>query len=158
VKKYLDAEMGENRFFGRNCPLMDYEIAAINEAAQWVLEQAGSRRVIAFFAPMGAGKTTLSGAILKAMGVASPTSSPTFSIVNEYGLAHGASVYHMDWYRLRDQNEAIDAGIEDHLYSGSYCLIEWPERAPLLLPADTLRVGIGITGPQSRRLHIIKEH
>ena len=135
---------------------MDFHLSALSAAVNWLLQEATNRKVIAFFAPMGAGKTTISGALLHAMGVSAHTGSPTFSIVNEYVLPNGQLVYHMDWYRLKDESEAIDAGIEDTLYSGHHCLIEWPERAPALLPPDALKVGIDITGPETRRLYIIK--
>ena len=135
----------------------DYAFHQLAEAAQWVLSQAHNRPVIALFAPMGAGKTTLSGAILHLLGSHDHAASPTFSIINEYLLPNGQLLYHMDWYRLRDEEEARAAGVEEALYSGHRCLVEWPEKAPLLLPDDALRVTIEITGPETRRLQIAGE-
>ena len=135
----------------------DYELRQLPDAAQWVLHQAKNSRVIALFAPMGAGKTTLSGAILHHLGSGDHAASPTFSIINEYLLPNGQLLYHMDWYRLRDEEEARAAGVEDALYSGHRCLVEWPEKAPQLLPDDALRVTIEITGPETRRLQIAGE-
>ena len=130
----------------------DYSIAHLDDAAAWVLAQSAQRPIIALFAPMGAGKTTLCAAIIRALGSTGLAGSPTFSIIHEHRVAGGKPLYHMDWYRLKDSAEAIDAGVEDALYSGHYCLIEWPEKAPDLLPPDCFRLSIEITGPETRRL------
>jgi tRNA threonylcarbamoyladenosine biosynthesis protein TsaE len=137
--------------------VFDYQIQQIQSAAQWVLEQAGNARVIAFYAPMGAGKTTLSGAIMHALGSNDHAASPTFSIINEYLLPNGETLYHMDWYRLKDEEDALAAGVEDALYSGHRCLVEWPEKAEALLPPDTCRMTIDITGPETRQLKVMNE-
>ena len=134
-----------------------YQQHEIDKAAQWLLQQAGSRKVLAFFAPMGAGKTTLSAALLQLLGSTDHAGSPTFSIINEYALPNGETLYHMDWYRLRDEEEAIAAGVEDALYSGHRCLVEWPEKAPGLLPPDTLQVRIEPVDEESRRLVVLTE-
>ncbi len=131
---------------------MHFHIRDIDKAAAWVWQQAADRKVIAFFAPMGAGKTTLSSAMLQLMGSSDHAASPTFSIINEYLLPSGEVLYHMDWYRLKNEDEAIAAGVEDALYSGHRCLVEWPEKAEALLPADTARFSIEITGPESRSI------
>lgn len=96
-------------------------------------------RVFAFHGEMGAGKTTFIHALCEDVGVEDTVSSPTFSIINEYYSPNG-SIYHMDLYRLRDEEEAIGAGVEDALYSGNICLVEWPERAPGIFPEDTVHV------------------
>jgi tRNA threonylcarbamoyladenosine biosynthesis protein TsaE len=111
--------------------------------------------VIAFHGEMGAGKTTFISTLCKAMGVEGATSSPTFSIINQYVSDGGTTIYHMDWYRLRDEEEAIQAGVEDALYSGYLCLVEWPEKAPSLLPSDTLHVKLEAINSNTRRLTII---
>jgi tRNA threonylcarbamoyladenosine biosynthesis protein TsaE len=93
--------------------------------------------------PGGAGKTTLIKALCKALGVQEMVSSPTFALVNEYeatNLAPRTRVYHIDLYRLAAEDEAIRAGIEDHLYSGDLCLVEWPQRAWGIMPENILRV------------------
>lgn len=110
--------------------------------------------VIAFHGEMGAGKTTFISAFCKAMGVENSISSPTFSIINQYKSDGGTAIYHMDWYRLKDEEEAIQAGVEDALYSGYLCLVEWPEKAPGLLPDDTLHVHLQTVNEQTRRLII----
>ncbi|MCU0335882.1 MAG: tRNA (adenosine(37)-N6)-threonylcarbamoyltransferase complex ATPase subunit type 1 TsaE [Chitinophagaceae bacterium] len=135
-----------------------YHLSQLPAAARWLLQQAGQRRIIALFAPMGAGKTTLSGAILHALGSTDHAASPTFSLINEYALPDGSTLYHMDWYRLKDEEEAMAAGIEDALYSGHRCLVEWPERAPALLPPDALRVEILATDPETRLLKVAAAH
>ena len=110
--------------------------------------------VIAFHGEMGAGKTTFISALCQAMDVEGNVSSPTFSIINQYKTAGGPVIYHMDWYRLRDEEEAIQAGVEDALYSDYLCLVEWPEKAAALLPADTLHVKLEALDSQTRKLTI----
>lgn len=96
---------------------------------------ASGRMVWLFAGEMGAGKTTLIKALCRALGVISMVQSPTFSIVNEYTTHEGKSVYHFDCYRLRNEAEALDIGIEEYFDSGNYCFIEWPERITALWPA-----------------------
>lgn len=103
------------------------------------LETWAPYRVFAFHGPMGAGKTTFIHALCAEMQVEDAVSSPTFSLINEYDSPRGA-IYHMDLYRLRDEQEAIGAGIEDALYSGNICFVEWPEKAGHLLPEDTVHI------------------
>lgn len=123
------------------------------EVAAAFKTQFGSSRVFAFHATMGAGKTTFIHAFCDVLGVTSAVSSPTFSIVNEYGCA-GGLVYHIDLYRLKDEEEAIRTGVEDCIYSGGYCLVEWPERAPGLFPADTVHVYLEALDDQTRRMRV----
>ena len=106
---------------------------------------------------MGAGKTTLVHALCDEKGVKDAVGSPTFSIINEYEWqeeGRPVRLYHIDLYRLKGEAEAMQAGVEDCLYSGHYCLVEWPERAPGLFPDDTLHLYLEVTGPQDRRLVI----
>ena len=116
--------------------------------------QTAERRVIALHGNMGAGKTTLTAAILKVLGGTDTVGSPTFSIINQYMDGQGRPFFHMDWYRLRDEEEALNAGVEDPLYSGAWCLVEWPEKAPGIFPNDTVHVYIELLDTQSRRLKI----
>ncbi len=134
-----------------------YHKDQLGEAAKWILDNLGSNHVIALFAPMGAGKTTIAGALLAALGSTDHSASPTFSIINEYLLPNDQTVYHMDWYRLKNEEEAIDAGVEDVLSSGRLCIVEWPEKASSLLPLETLRLAISITGPETRLLQLQDE-
>ncbi|HEX6180610.1 MAG TPA: tRNA (adenosine(37)-N6)-threonylcarbamoyltransferase complex ATPase subunit type 1 TsaE [Chitinophagaceae bacterium] len=128
-----------------------FHLEDIAEAANQFWEQVNGRRVIAFNGGLGAGKTTFIHALCDAKGVTSPVSSPTFSIINEYAYP-GGIIYHIDLYRLDREEEAFSAGVEDCLYSGNTCLVEWPERAPSLFPNDTLYVTIDVIDPGTRRL------
>lgn len=123
---------------------LTFTLAQIDAAAHQFWQQAGSSRVFAFHAPMGTGKTTFIAALCRALGVSAPCTSPSFALVNEYPLPSGESVYHADLYRLHSEGEAREAGIEELLNSGAICLVEWPERAPGIFPADTLHLTMGI--------------
>jgi tRNA threonylcarbamoyladenosine biosynthesis protein TsaE len=129
-----------------------YSLSDIGSVAKQLLTICGDKRIFAFEAEMGAGKTTLIAEMVKCLGVDQMPSSPTFSIINEYSTVAGDAVFHMDWYRLKDAEEAIHAGVEDCLFSGNYCFVEWPERASSLLPSSTLMIQIIVTGMESRKL------
>ncbi|HNQ61850.1 MAG TPA: tRNA (adenosine(37)-N6)-threonylcarbamoyltransferase complex ATPase subunit type 1 TsaE [Bacteroidia bacterium] len=118
------------------------------EAAKALIEFAGSNRIIAFYGAMGAGKTTFIKAICRILGVQNGMSSPTFSIVNEYHSDKFDKVYHFDFYRLKAESEAVEIGIEEYFYSGSYCLIEWPEKILNLLPEPRVKVEILVSQNQ----------
>lgn len=128
------------------------DTADLDRAAAEFLEKIGDNTLVAFFAPMGAGKTTFTTAICKALGVTDPVGSPTFAIVNEYLRADGDYMYHFDFYRINRLSEAIDIGLDDYLYSGCLCIMEWPENIEALLPEDTLRVTITVNPDMSRTL------
>ncbi len=121
-----------------------------NAAGEFLRETSGSR-IIAFFAPMGAGKTTFTAALCRRLGVeGDAVSSPTFAIVNEYRTGAGESLYHFDFYRIGKPEEALDIGLYDYLDSGCYCIIEWPENIGDLLPEEALKVGIRVNPDESR--------
>lgn len=124
----------------------------LDRAAAEFLEKIGDNTLVAFFAPMGAGKTTFTTAICRTLGVTDPVGSPTFAIVNEYMREDGEPMYHFDFYRINKLSEAIDIGLDDYLYSGYLCIMEWPENIEELLPEDTLRVSITVNPDQSRTL------
>ena len=125
----------------------------IDEAAKRFLNEIGANRLVAFYAPMGADKTTFTTAVCKALGVSSEAvSSPTFAIVNEYRTASGEPVFHFDFYRIESNAEALDIGLYDYLDSGALCLMEWPENIEDLLPAETLKVRISVGADGSRLL------
>lgn len=105
-----------------------------------------------FYAEMGSGKTTLIKKIGMELGVMDEMSSPTFSIVNEYETEKAGTVYHFDFYRLKDLTEAIDIGVEDYFYSGNLCLIEWPELVEPLLPEPNLKIYINLVNDKARSL------
>ncbi len=92
--------------------------------------------VVLFQGPMGAGKTTIITELCKQLGVEDAMSSPTFSLVNEYATKEGDPIYHFDFYRIEDEEEAMDMGYEDYFWSGSWCFVEWPEKIPNLLPRE----------------------
>ena len=124
-------------------------------AAQQFVEAMGERRVFAFYGKMGAGKTTFIKAICEALGVEDTVTSPTFAIVNEYKVSPSrgdleGSVFHFDFYRIKNLREAYDIGCEEYFYSGCPCFIEWPELVEELLPEDTVRVNIEVHEDGSR--------
>jgi len=123
--------------------------AILPEAAAWLIQQAGEKRVFTFYGAMGAGKTTFIKEICNYLAVQDSTSSPTFSIVNEYSSSQGP-IYHFDFYRLKDEQEAFDLGYEEYFYSSQYCFIEWPEKIPNLIPSDALQVHIQVQEDLSR--------
>ena len=129
------------------------DLQDLERAAREFLREIGDHRLIAFYAPMGAGKTTFTTAVCKALGVQEDAvSSPTFAIVNEYRAGDGKPVFHFDFYRIENPAEALDIGLYDYLDSGFLCLMEWPENIEPLLPEETLRVHISVLPDQSRLL------
>jgi tRNA threonylcarbamoyladenosine biosynthesis protein TsaE len=134
--------------------VVNFLLQDIDAVARQLVQLYADRRVWAFHGEMGAGKTTFIEALCRALGVADAMSSPTFSIINEYRNQAGECMYHMDWYRLKNEQEALQAGVEDAVFSGHVCFIEWPDRAPGILPEDTLHVYLQMTGADARRLEI----
>lgn len=128
------------------------DTADLDRAAKEFLSKIGEHRLIAFFAPMGAGKTTFTTAICKVLGVTDPVGSPTFAIVNEYMTADDEPMYHFDFYRINKLQEAVEIGLDDYLYSGCLCIMEWAENIEELLPEETLRIRISIKEDGSRLL------
>lgn len=128
-----------------------FSIEEIQEVAHKIISK-NPRKVILFHGQMGAGKTTLIKALAKELGVTDATSSPTFSLVNEYKTGDSGYMYHFDVYRLKDETEALDFGIDDYLYSGNWCFIEWPEKIPNLLPDDYSEVFISILPDGKRKV------
>lgn len=126
-------------------------LSELPEAATRLLEAYPGKRVFLFYGPMGVGKTTLIKVICEVLGVKNPTSSPTFSIVNEY-LGADNSIFHFDFYRIRSEQEAYDMGYEEYFYSGSYCFVEWPEKIASLLPEDAVRVELTLAGDGNRSI------
>ena len=133
---------------------LNFKLENIKSAAKQFLTAAGTKTVFAFHGEMGAGKTTFIHALCEVMEVKDTISSPTFSIINQYATATGKTIYHMDLYRLKDEQEAVNTGVEDCLYSGNTCLVEWPEKAPGIFPDDTLHVTIIAINTNTRKLQI----
>ena len=128
-------------------------LSEIDAAAAEFLRRLGDRRLVAFYAAMGAGKTTFTTALCRQLGVRSDAvSSPTFAIINEYRTAAGEPVFHFDFYRISKLEEALDIGLYDYLDSGALCLMEWPENVEALLPEETLKVHITAEPDGSRIL------
>lgn len=124
---------------------IEFTLSEIIQAAEKFWVAIADKKVLAFHGSMGAGKTTFIHALCDVKGVKDVVGSPTFSIINEYRfLENGLEkrIYHIDLYRLKDEQEAVRAGVEDCFYSDHICLVEWPEKAPGLFPADTLHVFI----------------
>ncbi|WMI67281.1 tRNA (adenosine(37)-N6)-threonylcarbamoyltransferase complex ATPase subunit type 1 TsaE [Mangrovimonas sp. YM274] len=117
-----------------------YQINDIEQVAKTVLEEVHSKTIL-FYGEMGVGKTTLIKTLVKALGSNDSVSSPTFSIVNEYLLESGC-IYHFDFYRIEDEDEALNFGVEDYLYSNEWILMEWPEKISSLLPEDAVIIEI----------------
>ncbi len=130
-----------------------FRLETIAETAAQCWKIIGSGRVIAFHGEMGAGKTTFIHELCRARQATGSLSSPTFSIINEYAYP-GGIIYHIDLYRLEEEEEAFRAGVEDCLFSGNICLVEWPERAPALFPADTVHAEIEVIDLHTRKLTI----
>ena len=117
-------------------------ISELNDLSKKILQIRNDRDIICLYGEMGVGKTTLIKVICKEIGVEDNVSSPTFSIVNEYVTIEGTSVYHFDFYRLENEEEALDMGFEEYLYKNNLCFIEWPEKIPSLIPEEVLKVKI----------------
>lgn len=131
------------------------EIGSLDEldkVAREVLDSLDGRTVVAFDAPMGAGKTTLISRIAAMLGSEDDVSSPTFAIVNQYEGER--TIYHFDMYRIERVEEALDFGSEEYFASGELCLVEWPEKIEPLLPDDTMVVRIEILSDTERRFVI----
>jgi tRNA threonylcarbamoyladenosine biosynthesis protein TsaE len=128
-----------------------YSLEDIEQLAKTVLQKSSSKNLL-FYGPMGAGKTTFIKALCVALGVEDGISSPTFSLVNEYRRSNDKVVYHFDFYRINDEEEALDMGFYEYIDSEAYCLIEWPEKIENLLPLDQQVVRIEILDDQKRKL------
>lgn len=128
-----------------------FSLDEIQQVAQKIIAK-NPQKVILFHGQMGAGKTTFIKAMAKELGVTDATSSPTFSLVNEYKTANGELLYHFDVYRLKSESEALDFGIDEYLYSGNWCFIEWSEKIPNLLPDAYSEITIKISDNGNRYL------
>ncbi|GAA3993277.1 tRNA (adenosine(37)-N6)-threonylcarbamoyltransferase complex ATPase subunit type 1 TsaE [Mucilaginibacter dorajii] len=128
-------------------------ITKLPEAAKAIIEHAAGNKIFLFYGDMGAGKTTLIKELCKALGTTDNISSPTFSIVNEYHTAKD-KIYHFDFYRLKDQTEALDMGYEEYFYAGAWCFIEWPGKIPDLLPERYSNISIRVLDDGARQITV----
>ena len=132
-----------------------FSLEEIDAAAQELLSIAKGRKIFAIQGQMGAGKTTFIHALCEVMGVVDNISSPTFSIINQYATSASEIIYHMDLYRLKDEEEAVNSGVEDCLLSGNTCLVEWPEKAWGIFPEQCLHLLIELIDEHSRKLVLL---
>jgi tRNA threonylcarbamoyladenosine biosynthesis protein TsaE len=130
-----------------------FSIDQLAAVAQQILDQ-NPNKVILFNGDMGVGKTTLIKQLCKTLGVEEATSSPTFSLVNEYQTAKNQIIYHFDFYRLNKESEALDMGVEDYLYSGNWCFIEWSEKIENLIPELHSIITIELLADGKRNLEL----
>ena len=133
---------------------ISYHFDEIDQIAAEFLKQTKGFTIFAFSGELGAGKTTLISRICKQLGVAEIVTSPTFSIIQEYATLGGNAIFHMDLYRIRTREEAVDAGIEDCLSGNQICLVEWPEKVPEIFPEKTIFTDIEILSKDQRKLVI----
>lgn len=132
------------------------ELSELSSAAKKLLEFASGEKIFLFYGDMGAGKTTFIKAICMELGVKEMANSPTFSIVNEY-VGANSLIYHFDFYRIKNEYEAIDLGFEDYVYSGNYCFIEWPEKIAGLLPHDAVEIHLTVNSTNSREIRFVSK-
>ena len=128
-----------------------YNLKEINQLAQVFWDTFPDKKIYAFKGNMGAGKTSFIRALCNVKAVKETVGSPTFSIINEYSFS-GNIIYHLDLYRLTDEEEAIKSGVEDCLYSGEICLVEWPDRAPGIFPDSSLGVLLETVDEHTRKI------
>jgi tRNA threonylcarbamoyladenosine biosynthesis protein TsaE len=131
----------------------NYALEDLNKIALEIISSAKNKTLL-FYGQMGVGKTTLIKEICKQLDVLDNISSPTFSLVNEYQTSKEDKVYHFDFYRITNEEEALDMGIEDYLYNNDWCLIEWPENVENLLPLESVEIHLYIIENNQRNIQV----
>ena len=131
----------------------NYSLSELNTIAKEVVENS-KHRTLLFYGAMGVGKTTLIKELCKVLGIDDVTSSPTFSIVNEYVTNTNEKVYHFDFYRIEDEEEAYDIGFEDYFYDEAWCLIEWPKNVQNLLPLNAVEIHLTQLDDEQRNIQL----
>ena len=131
----------------------NYSLENLAEIASLIISTAKNKTVL-FYGEMGVGKTTLIKEICKQLEVVDTISSPTFSLVNEYKTSKNISIYHFDFYRITNQEEALDMGIEEYLYNNDWCLIEWPQNVENLLPLESVQIHLSILDNGKRNVQL----
>jgi tRNA threonylcarbamoyladenosine biosynthesis protein TsaE len=129
-----------------------FTLNEIDTAAKQFILLLDNSKILTFSGEMGTGKTTFIHAVCREMGVIDKMSSPTYAIINQYKTINGAIVNHIDLYRLKDIDEAVQAGVEDAINSGDFCFIEWPEKIEIILPSRIVKVSIDIANDNARKL------
>jgi tRNA threonylcarbamoyladenosine biosynthesis protein TsaE len=138
--------------------MVTVSIDQLNDFATGFWQQVGTATVFLFYGEMGAGKTTIIEALCAAKGVTERMGSPTFSIINQYGYTEKGTektIYHIDLYRLKDEAEVIGAGVEDCVYSGDYCMVEWPQKAATLFDDGVVNISIEPVDEATRRINVV---
>lgn len=133
--------------------IKNYSLQELPEIAKEVIKNS-KHKVLLFYGEMGVGKTTLIKEILKELDVIDNVSSPTFSLVNEYHTNNDEKIYHFDFYRIDDEEEALDMGIEEYFYSNNWCLIEWPNKVENLVPLNSVTITITSNKNQLRTIEL----
>ena len=131
----------------------NYSFSELPQIASQIITSTSSK-ILLFYGEMGVGKTTLIKEICKQLEVLDNISSPTFSLVNEYKTNKNKTVFHFDFYRINDENEALDIGIEDYFYDNHWCLVEWPQNIKNLLPLEAIEIHLSILEDGKRNIHI----
>lgn len=130
-----------------------YTLEGISAVAEEIISSVNAK-ILLFYGEMGTGKTTLIKEIVKQLGVQDIAHSPTFSLVNEYLSQKGETIYHFDFYRIEQEEEAFDIGIEEYFYENNWCLIEWPEKVENLLPLESVVIRLALNPDHSRTIQI----
>ena len=131
----------------------NYYLDQVPDIAKLILESATNKALL-FYGEMGTGKTTLIKELIKQLGVMDIVNSPTFSLINEYLSPNGESIYHFDFYRIEDEDEAYDIGIEEYFSSNCWCFMEWPGKVENLLPLDSVAIHLTINMDDTRNIQI----
>jgi tRNA threonylcarbamoyladenosine biosynthesis protein TsaE len=131
----------------------NYSLQDLPKIVSEIISSAKNKTLL-FYGQMGVGKTTLIKELCKSLGVLDNISSPTFSLVNEYQTANNDKVYHFDFYRIEDEEEAFDIGIEDYFDSKNWCFIEWPENIENLLPLDAIEIHLSLLDDEQRNIQL----
>lgn len=132
----------------------NFTLDNIDEVASEIWQIGKDFKIWAFYGDMGAGKTTFINSLCSVLHITSTFGSPTYSIINEYSSPVADTIFHMDWYRLSGEEEALQAGVEEALYSNQLCLVEWPERAVNMLPPNSLHLYIKMESSGSRTISL----
>ena len=127
----------------------------LSAAAKKLLKYTRDKKILAFYGSMGAGKTTIIKAICEVLGSVDIVSSPTFTLVNEYRTTAGETLYHIDFYRIKKQEEVFDFGVEEYLSGESYCFMEWPELVEEILPPETVKIRVVADDDEQRTLSVL---
>lgn len=133
--------------------IKNYSLEELPVIAKEIIKSA-KNKVLLFYGEMGVGKTTLIKEIVKQLGSSDIVSSPTFSLVNEYHTVNGEKIYHFDFYRINNENEALDIGVEEYFYCGCWCLAEWPNKVENLLPLNSVTITITSNSDQLRTIEL----